>query len=217
MGVAQSSHLVEIRARVEGYLDKIAYVEGGSVTLGQLMFQLDQKPFQTALESAMSELSKQEAVLWNATRAKERLDPLFQKNAAVEKISMTLFQENSRLKRMCQVQNLVLSKQNSIWDTRQSPLHQRIGRPFEISRRGFDHTGQNGLLTTVSVIDPIWVNFSVSEGDILRSTSAIEKKQLLPPENMSFGVHIILADGSTLPDVGKVDFADPSLNQETGL
>ena len=61
-GKTASSRQVEINARVEGYLDKIAYVEGSLVKTGQLLFQLDPKPFQAALDNAKAVLAQQEAV-----------------------------------------------------------------------------------------------------------------------------------------------------------
>lgn len=217
VGVAQSSHLVEIRARVEGYLDKIAYVEGAFVNQGDLLFQLDQKPFQTKLESATSELAKQEAVLWNATRARVRLEPLFEKNAASRK------DLDDAISRELTAQADVSSAKSSIvqaeldlgYTTITSPINGLAG--LSTYREGALITpGVNGLLTTVSVIDPIWVNFSVSEGDLLRGARDLQRHSLVAPLNMNFEVRIILADGTTLPDYGRVNFADPSLNQGTG-
>ncbi|MCU0809011.1 MAG: biotin/lipoyl-binding protein, partial [Candidatus Contendobacter sp.] len=65
-GKTESSRSVEIRARVEGYLDKIAYTEGDFVRTGQLLFQLDPLPFQAALDNAKGDLARAEAQLANA-------------------------------------------------------------------------------------------------------------------------------------------------------
>lgn len=217
VGVAQSSHLVEIRARVEGYLDKIAYVEGSFVREGQLLFQLDKKSFVAALESAQAELAKQEAVLWNATRSKKRLEPLFEKNAASRKdLDDAIASELAAEADVSTAKsNIVKAELNLGYTTITSPISGLAG--MSKYREGALITpGEKGLLTTVSVIDPIWVNFSVSEGDILRATAEVQRQMLVTPEQKNFDVQIVLADGTRLPDMGKVDFTDPSLNQETG-
>ena len=217
VGVAQSSHLVEIRARVEGYLDKIAYVEGAFVKEGDLLFQLDSKPFEAKLQSAQAELDKQEAILWNAKRARERTEPLFEKHAASRKdlddaIARELTAEASIATAKA---NLVQATLDLGYTTIKSPINGLSGAS-KFREGALITPGQNGLLTTISVIDPIWVNFSVSESDILRGNRAVKAGTLVFPKDMNFKVQIMLADGTILPDIGKVDFADPSLNQATG-
>ena len=68
IGVVESSHEVEIRARVTGYLDTIGYVEGSFVHKDDLLFQLDPRPFQAALAKAKAQLAKEQSVFWEAER-----------------------------------------------------------------------------------------------------------------------------------------------------
>lgn len=82
VGVAKSSHPVEIRARVEGYLLTIDYTEGSLVEPNQLLFRLDPRPFIASLDAAKGELARQEAVLWRAKKSLERIEPLYKQNAA---------------------------------------------------------------------------------------------------------------------------------------
>ncbi len=217
VGVAESSHMVEIRARVEGYLDKIAYSEGTFVKAGDLLFQLDSKPYETKLESAIAELDKYEAILWNTTRAKERIEPLFEKNAASRKdLDDAISRELTAQAEIANAKaNIVQAKLNLGYTTITSPISGLSGAS-KFREGALITPGQNALLTTISIIDPIWVNFSVSEGDMLKGSSAVKAGQLIYPKDMNFHVQIVLADGTVLPDVGKVDFADPSLNQGTG-
>lgn len=217
VGVAQSSHLVEIRARVEGYLDKIAYTEGAFVKEGDLLFRLDSKPFEAKQESAKAELDKQEAILWNAKRARERIEPLFEKNAASRKdLDDAIARELTAEADIATAKaNLIQANLDLGYTTITSPINGLSGAS-KFREGALITPGQNGLLTTISVIDPIWVNFSVSEGDILKGNRAIKAHQLVFPKDLNFNVQIVLADGTILPDVGKVDFADPSLNQATG-
>ncbi|MCX6989992.1 MAG: efflux RND transporter periplasmic adaptor subunit, partial [Chlamydiae bacterium] len=85
VGVAESSHIVELRARVEGYLTKIAYPEGSLVHTGDLLFVLDQRPFVASLDMAKGELARQKAILWNAEQSKNRMVPLYKENAVSQK------------------------------------------------------------------------------------------------------------------------------------
>ena len=85
VGATESSHQVEIRARVEGFLEKKTYEEGGKVKAGQAMFQIDRRPFEAALQQARGALAQQEAKLTNAEATLKRLRPLAEKNAVSQK------------------------------------------------------------------------------------------------------------------------------------
>jgi membrane fusion protein (multidrug efflux system) len=74
----------------------------------------------------------------------------------------------------------------------------------------------NGLLTYVSVIDPIWVYFSIADNMVLLSKTESTQKQLILLKAQDYNVTLELADGSTFPFTGKVNFASPSLDPETG-
>lgn len=218
VAVAQSSHLVEIRSRVEGYLDKIAYTEGGFVPAGTLLFQIDPRPFEAKLQVALSELAKQKAILWDATRAVERYTPLYEKhaasqrdldNATAQKLAAEANVEAAKA-------NVVYAKLNLSYTTITSPVDGLTDRAFWREGSLISPAGKEGLLTKVSVLDPIWVNFSIPESDLLNSRKNIIEKRIIFPKDMNMDVEAILSDGSLLPGVGKVDFANPSLIQETG-
>jgi membrane fusion protein (multidrug efflux system) len=80
-GKTASSRQVEINARVEGFLDKIAYTEGSLVKTGQLLFQLDPKPFQACAGQCQGRLAQQEALLTRARQTLARVKPLAKQNA----------------------------------------------------------------------------------------------------------------------------------------
>lgn len=217
VGVAQSSHLVEIRARVEGYLDKIAYKEGDFVNKGDLLFQLDPRPFEAQVAEYKADLANQKANFWNAKRIKERLEPLFAQKAASRKdLDDSIAQE---LSAEAAVQGAEAKLQLADLDLSYTAIHSPISGLSSQSnfREGALITpGSTGLLTTISVIDPIWVNFSVSEGDILKHREDALKGRLTFPKDMDFEIEVTLADGTTFPSRGKVNFAEPSLKQSTG-
>jgi membrane fusion protein (multidrug efflux system) len=76
--------------------------------------------------------------------------------------------------------------------------------------------GPSGLLTTIYQLDPMWVNFSVSENEMLRYRDQIKKGKLRFPANNDFEVAVVLADGSLFPRVGHIDFANPAFSTQTG-
>lgn len=85
VGTTESSHQVEIRARVEGFLEKKTYEEGGRVRAGQTLFQIDRRPFEADLQQARGALAQQEAKLVNAEATLKRVRPLAEKNAVSQK------------------------------------------------------------------------------------------------------------------------------------
>lgn len=217
VGVAQSSHPVEIRARVEGYLDKIVYQEGSLVKVGELLFLIDPRPFQAALDNAKAELDRAKAGLWDAQRAVERYKPLYEKNAASRRdLDNAIARElSTKADVEAAKAKVVEAELNLSYTALFSPIKGLTGQ--STYREGSLLTpGPNSLLTTVSVIDPIWVNFNVSDGDILKNREEIKQGRLQYPKDMNFSVEAVLADGTLLPSLGKVDFANPTLQQQTG-
>lgn len=217
VGVAESSHLVEIRARIEGYLDGIEYVEGSVVEENQLLFKIDQKPFLAALQNAQGELARQEANLWNAKRSVERLKPLFEQKAASRKdYDDATAQEQASIASVESAKASVTQAELNLGYTSIfSPIKGLSSRAnFRIG--SLITPGQNGLLTNISVINPIWVNFTVSEGEHLKHLSDEKKGIILLPKDGKYEVELILSDGSVFAHRGYVDFADPNYDQQTG-
>lgn len=218
VGFAESSHPVEIRARVEGYLESIAYVEGAHVSVGDLLFQIDPRPFQAVVAQNEAELKQQEAILWNAVRTRERLDPLYKQNAAsLRDLDNAIAHElESEATVEAAKANLEKAQLNLAYTTITSPINGMASKARFREGALIAPGGNDGLLTTVSVLDPIWVYFSVSSSDLLKAQNEVSKGLLKYPDDMNFKVELILADGSTFPYTGQVNFTAPTLNQNTG-
>lgn len=213
----QSSREVEIRARVDGFLDKRLYTEGDMVRAGQPLFQMDRKPFEAALLSAQGQLQQQKARLEVAQANLARVRPLAARNAVSKReLDDAIGFEKQAQAAVLAAQGEVRTAQlNLSYTTINSPL--RGLSSFAKRQEGSYLTaGQEGLLTTVSQIDPIWVNFSVSENEKLSYNDQIAKGQLKFPPNQDFEVEVILADGSVFPYRGHINFAAPSFSPATG-
>lgn len=217
VGFTQSSHQVEIRARVEGYLEDVAYKEGALVNAGDVLYLLDKKPFEAAVEIAKGALSREQAILWNAKKTKERLEPLFKENAASRKDLDSAISEE--LTAQAQVQSAKAKLQQAELDlsytTIRSPISGLAADTY-YKEGSLITPGAQGLLTTVSVLDPIYVYFSVSENERLKFNSEEAKKEIIFPSNGEFEIELMLADGTTFPHRGKVNFSSPTIDQKTG-
>jgi membrane fusion protein, multidrug efflux system len=213
----ESSREVQIRARVDGFLDKRVYTEGQLVHAGQTMFLMDPKPFEAALQSAKGQLAQQQARLTVTKANLARVLPLVAQNALSQKerddaIGNEKEAEAAVIAAKGQVQTAEL---NLSYTTIKSPL---MGlSSFAKQQDGsYVTAAATGLLTTVYQLDPMWVNFSISENELLAYRDQIEKKQLRFPPNDDFGVTVVLADGTVFPSQGRINFANPAFNTQTG-
>ena len=212
----QSSHLVNIQARVSGFLDKRMYTEGAVVKEGQVLFQMDPKPFQVQLDQAKAALARQEAALETARLNLERTKPLTEQTALSQKDlddAMGQYQSAAAATEQAKAQ-VESAKLNLSYTTITSPVN-----GVSSSARQTDGTyinPENSLLTTVAVLSPIWVNFSISENELYKYRDQVAKGLLRTPEYKDYGVEIILVDGSIYPYIGKMTFAEPSYNAQTG-
>lgn len=217
VGVARSSHPVEIRSRVEGYLYSIDYVEGSMVEKDTLLFQIDPRQFLASLEAAKGALARQEAVLWRAQKSLARIEPLYKQNAASQRdyddaTAQVLIAEASVIEAK---ENVVQAELNLSYTHITSPIKGLAGRA--LFREGTLITPSvNGMLTEVSVIDPIWVYFSVADNELLQGRAEGQAQTLILPKEHEYEVALELSDGSMFPYKGKVNFASPTLNPLTG-
>jgi len=212
----QSPQQVNIVARVDGFLDKQAYTEGQTVKEGQLLFQMDEKPFVVQLDAAKAALAQSTAAHTTALSNLNRVKPLVALNALSQKdLDDAVGAEQSTAASMERTKAQVeTAKLNLSYTTIRSPLtgvaaaaQQKVGAYLSAS---------NNMLTTVSSLNPMWVNFSISENEFKTYRDEIEKRLLLPPQNQNYTVEIIQVDGSAFPHTGKITFVDPSFNPQTG-
>jgi len=212
----QSSRQVNIYARVSGFLDRRLYTEGATVREGQVLFQIDPKPFQVQRDQAAAALAKQEAVLEVARTNLARTKPL----AAVDALSQKdlddatgQFQSAAAGVDQAKAQ-LESAKLNLSYCTIASPVHGVTGAALQ--QEGTYISTQNSQLTTVMLSSPMWVNFSLSENEMQNLRGQIAKGLLRPPKDNNYVIEVVLVDGTIFPHTGRITFADPSYNAQSG-
>ena len=217
VGKTASSRRVEIRSRVEGFLEAREYQEGTLVQEGQVMFQMDRKPFEAQLQAAQAELAQQQAKLTNADANLTRVRPLAKKNAVAKKeLDDALGTYRSAAAAVEAAQAKVVQAELDLgYTTIHSPVTGISS--FATQREGaYIGVGSSGPLTYVAKIDPIWVEFSVSENQLLKARANEDDGRIREPRAGQFDVEIALADGSIYPETGRITFADASLSETTG-
>jgi membrane fusion protein, multidrug efflux system len=212
----QSSQAVNIQARVSGWLDKRMYVEGSVVKAGQVLFQMDQKPFQAQVDAQTAAMQRNQASLQVATQNLARTKPLAEQNALSQKDlddATGQYQQAAAAVEQAKAQ-LEEAKLNLSYTTIRSPVDGVSS--YAVVADGTYLNAQNSQLTTVSVLTPMWINFSVSENEMQRIRNEIRSGQLKLPEGGKFVVEVEMVDGNLFPYTGAITFADPSYNATTG-
>ncbi len=217
-GRIRAQQFVEIRARVEGYLESMLFAEGTYINKGQTLFIIDPRVYRANVEKAKAQLNKARAVAQKAQRDLERIKPLYAQNAASQ-----LDFDNAKAAYESATADVIVSEA----ELTQAELtlgYTAVQSPISgyISERSADigtlvGPGGKSLLATVVKSDTVRVDFSMTSLDYLRSKS----------RNVSFGhndstrkwdpyVTVTLADGREYPIRGMVDFADPQVDPKTG-
>ena len=212
----QSSQAVNIQARVSGWLDKRVYTEGSLVKAGQVLFRMDQKPFQAQLDAANAALQRNQAALQVATANLNRTKPLAQQNALSQKdLDDAQGQYEQAAAAVEQSKAQVTSAQLDLSYTVITSPVDGISSYAAVADGSY-LSPQNAQLTTVSVLSPMWVNFSLSENEYQRIDNDIRAGRLVLPPDRNMIVEIEQVDGSVYPFTGRITFADPSYNSQTG-
>jgi membrane fusion protein, multidrug efflux system len=213
----QSSREVEIRARVDGFLDKRTYTEGQEVKAGQTMFQMDPKPFEAVLQTARGQLAQQEANLVVTQQNLARVRPLAAQQALSQKdLDDAVGSEKQAQAAVIAAQGQVeTAKLNLGYTAIKSPLN-GLASYARQQDGSYLIANSSGLLTYVYQLDPMWVNFSISENEMLNFQDQIAAGKLIFPAHSEFVVSVELADGSEFPQHGKISFANPAFSTETG-
>ena len=200
-----------IRPQVTGYLISQNYKEGDVVRKGQVLFRIDPRVFQAALDQANGQLAQQQA-RWTTAKANlKRIKPLAAQNAVSQKdLDDATGQEQSTHASVIAAQATVDKAKLDLEFTRVTSLIDGVAGIAKAQIGDLVGPGQIGELTTVSTVDPIKVYVPVSEQQYLKSTESRKGR------SNGTTLELILADGSTFPHKGKITFADRQIDPKTG-
>ncbi len=214
----ESSRQVDIVARVSGFLDRIAYQEGDVVRAGQILFQLDPKPFKAQLEAAKGVLLAQQARLSTALANLNRIRPLAAQNALPQAdLDRAQGEHDAARAAVFSAEAQVTEAELNLgYTTIRSPVTGLASRSLQREGAFVNAMSENARLTYVAALDPIWVNFSVSQNLMAKMRGLVEKGRLIPPENGAYEIELVLSTGKVYPYEGRINFADPSFSQDTG-
>jgi len=204
------SREAEVRPRVGGILLKRNYQEGQAVREGQSLFQIDPAPLEAAQARAEADVAAAEARFNNATRNAKRTKPLFDARAASQKDydDAVSAEDVAGADLKAARARLFEAKLNVGYTHVYSPVSGVTSRALK--SEGTLLAGPQDLLTTVTQVDPIYVNFGMSESEQLRLRKEMQAKKLVMPKDNRF------EDGSTYQRAGKLAFTDTRVNTATG-
>jgi membrane fusion protein (multidrug efflux system) len=248
----------EIKAQVTGYLVKQEYTEGSFVRQGQLLFQIDPRPFQADLDQAEGRLAQAQGQLAQA-RAQlaqaeaevsvadanqhrvqldvDRYTPLFQQNAITGQDLDNSVQNNMAAKAQLQAAKAqvetdkaqIIAAAAAVQSATASVETSRINLGFTRLTAPIDGipgiaklqvgalvNPASGAITTVSTLDPVKVYFTVSEQEYLERKREFPTPEKFLEARSRIQLELILADGTTYPEKGKVYFADRQVDVRTG-
>jgi membrane fusion protein, multidrug efflux system len=217
IGTLDGSENAEIRARVTGYLLKRDYQEGSLVKKGDLLFEIDPRPFEAALAEAKSQLEQAKATQVASQADAERSKTMFEKRAISEKeyINKTQLNESNMAKIAALEANVEQAQLNVNFCRVTSPVD-GIAGIAQAQVGDLVGAGNNTVLTTVSTLDPMKIIFPVSEADYLAASRRVQETMSKPFDERPETIELILADGSIFPHKARLLSVDRQVKASTG-
>lgn len=210
VGQAEGSKEVEVRARVTGLLERIAYAEGDRVKAGTALFAIERAPFENALATARAALQQAQAQFEQAQREARRLKPLAEQQAVAQR------EADDAATALRNAEANVSAAQARVRDAELNLSYTQVTAPIAgVTGRAEKSQGSlvsptDGLLTKVVQTDPIWVRFAFSESELVQlKAGGVKAAQ----------VQLQGSDGQALagkPMVGKLNFAATQVDARTG-
>ena len=220
----------DVRAQVTGYLSKQVYQEGAYVKQGQLLFQIDPRPLQAALDQVQGQLAQAKAALASAQAVQRRTEldvtrytPLAKEQAASQQDMDNAVQNNLAAIASVETAKAQIKTYEAAVETAKINLEfTRLIAPIDgIAGQaqlqvGALVTPNSGIVTSVSTVDPIKVYFTVGEPQYLAWRKRFPTETSSAAAGKALHLELILADGSTYPHEGSFYFADRQVNESTG-
>lgn len=218
VGRIRAQQFVEVRARVEGYLEQMLFAEGTYINKGQTLFVIDPQVYIARVNKAKAQLNKARAQAHKAERDLKRVRPLYEQNAASQldlDNAVAAYESAVADVAVCEA-DLTQAELTLSYTTVKSPISGYI------SERNADigalvGPGAQSLLATVVKSDTVRIDFSMTSLEYLRSKARnVNLGQRDSTRTWDPYITVTLADGGAYPQKGLVDFADPQIDPKTG-
>ena len=218
VGQIEAPQNVEIRARIEGFVQKVGFVEGTEVEEGDLLFIIDPRQYRESLAQARGTLEQLEAQRAQAGQDVERFEPLAKMQAiSQQELDNAIAVEAAAEAAAAAQRAVVRAAQLDLgYTVLRAPVSGRIGDKL-VDIGDFVGRGEPTLMAVISTVDSVWVNFSVSEVEFLEfNREAQALGETGRERSRQLAVELLLADGSVLPHPGRINFADRIVDPATG-
>ncbi len=218
VGRIRAQQFVEIRARVEGYLERMVFEEGTYIRKGQTLFVIDPKVYRARLEKARAQLNKAKAQALKAERDLARIRPLYEQNAAsqLDLDNAEAALESAKAEESVAKADLTQAELTLSYCSVTSPISGYVSERSADIGTLVGPSG-NSLLATVVKSDTVLVDFSMTALDYLNAKNRnVNLGQKDDSRKWNPYVTVTLADGSVYPYEGLVDFASPQVDPATG-
>jgi membrane fusion protein (multidrug efflux system) len=217
VGQTRGSQDVEIRARVEGYLNRVAFTEGSFVRRGALLYQIDPLPLEAALANAKAQLATAQARLDKTNTDVNRLTPLAKQQAVSQQELDNALSARDAARAQVDANKAAVDKATlDLGYTRiTAPLDGLVGTT-EVKAGNLVGRGESTLLTTVSQTNPILFRAGISEAEYLRLAKRIAEAGGAAAGRQKAEIQLLLADGTVHPHPGQVDAIERAVDATTG-
>jgi membrane fusion protein (multidrug efflux system) len=215
-GRTAGSREVEVRARVRGILLARHFTEGAPVGKGQSLYTIDPAPFRAALARAEADLAAAQARLEQARRNAARLKPLYVEKA----VSQKDYDDAASAEAIGEADVDAARARHD--EARLDLEYTRVEAPVSgiagrsLPSEGTLISGPEVLLTTITQVDPMWVEFGIPDADQLRMRAEAEAGRLVLPKDGRFEVRLRLADGQVVSRTGQLTYSDVRISGQTG-
>jgi RND family efflux transporter MFP subunit len=210
---------VELRARVSGFIEQVNFKEGSEVKEGDLLFTLDKRPFQIAVESAKADVARTEAQVVFAQADVVRASPLVESKVMSEQV----YEQRKSALGVAEAQvlsakaELKSAELNLEWAEVRAPISGRISdKKIDAGNLVVGGQANATLLATIVSIDPIHFIFDASEADYLRYMRLSLSGSRTSSREVANPVRIKLADETEWSHEGTMDFVDNAFNEHSG-
>jgi multidrug efflux system membrane fusion protein len=217
-GRLEAVHVVEVRPRVSGFLQKVNFREGGIVQQGDLLFEIDPRPFQAEVDRLKGDLTQAKAELSRAQNDFQRAERLHNNDGmSTEEYDRRAAARNSSDARIASIEGALRGAQLNLEFTRiTAPITGRVGRA-EVTEGNLVQGGpaQVTPLTTLVSLDPIYVYFDVDEQTYLKY-ARVTQSHGTSSHDLRGAALLGLADEDGFPHIGQVSFVDNQVSSSTG-